>query len=215
MKYLYGDSWERFPIEDNEIWIEQKGSKVKVHDIFNPLPEFFKNIDMIYTDTPWNTGNLKTFYTKAELQCPSDFNAFSNRVSQIIKEIFPKVCYLEIGKQNFEVYKKILEVIYPVVQSWDIVYYRKNPMKLLRGGSDCQRFDFTGMDDEKTPMAAIENEDIMTVADICMGRGGTAVAAFKTDKIFFGTELNKRRLAVTIDKIAKLGGSWNIAKDRR
>ncbi len=41
------------------------------------------------------------------------------------------------------------------------------------------------------------------VADLCMGRGLTAIASHKLNIEFVGTELIKRKLAVFIDKMAK------------
>ncbi len=208
MKFLYGDSWEKFPIKANEVWNEQRGSKVMVADLFDGIPSFMHNTDMVYSDTPWTTGNLKTFYTKAEKPCAHTFLEFAEMVFQHIDTIHPKVCYLEIGRENMGVYERKLRDLFPIVQSWDILYYRKHPMKLLRGGPEIQQFDFTGMDDEKTPGAAMLHETILSVVDFCLGRGGTLVAAYKLGKICYGSELNPRRLAVGIEKIVKLGGKW-------
>lgn len=44
-----------------------------------------------------------------------------------------------------------------------------------------------------------------SVADLCTGRGLTLLAAHKFGAKFYGTELNKRRLAVAIDRAAKAG----------
>ena len=45
-----------------------------------------------------------------------------------------------------------------------------------------------------------------------MGRGLTATTAYALGKRFVGTELNPRRLAVAIDKVAQLGGDWCITQ---
>lgn len=211
MKFLYGDSWEKYPIRPGETWRETHGSAVAVADLFEGVPSFMGNAEMVYSDTPWTTGNLKTFYTKAEKACRHTFDEFAEKVFQHIGWIRPKVCYLEIGRENVGIYERKLRNIYAVVQSWDIVYYRKHPMKLLRGGAALQAFDFTGMDDEKTPWAAIANETVKSVADFCLGRGGTLVAAFKHGIPCYGSELNPRRLAVAIEKVVKLGGTWAVA----
>lgn len=211
-KWLYGDSWERFPIHSNEVWIEQNtNSKLSVYDIFDGLPKYMYESDMIYSDTPWNLGNITSFYTKAGLQkrCFS-FDKFAKIVFNHIKAIKPKTCYLEIGKQNINMFKSLMESQFPIVQVWNIVYYKKNPCMLIRGGSSVQKFNFTGIDDEDTPFHAMENENFNCVADFCMGLGATAFAAYKHKKRFVGTELNKRRLAVTIDRVNKLGGNWNF-----
>lgn len=211
MKWLYGDSWEKYPIEPDEIWIEKKTeSALSVFDLMNGLPSFMYDADMVYSDTPWNLGNITSFYTKAETEYRVfSFNEFTSKLFEHIAQINPNICYLEIGRQNFDLFVDNMKLIFPVVQSWDIVYYKKNPNKLIRGGYITQEFDFTGYDDEKTPLLAMKNESFNCVADVCMGRGGTAIAAYSINKRFVGTELNKRRLAVAIEKIAKYGGEWH------
>lgn len=214
-KWLYGNSWEKFPIKKDEVWIEENtNSKLAVYDLLDGLPGFMYEADMIYSDTPWNTGNITSFYTKAGLEKRCNFNQFYTMVLQHIKNINARICYLEMGNQNFDKVYNMIKKIYPIVQYWDIVYYRKNPNKLIRAGYTKQEFDFTGIDDEKTPFLAMQNEDFNCVADMCMGKGLTAITAYNLQKRFVGTELNKRRLAVTIDKIARLGGVWKKEKER-
>jgi hypothetical protein len=211
MKWLYGDSWEKYPIESGEIWTECKtGSSLSVYDIMDGLPQFIYDADMIYSDTPWNLGNITAFYTKAELEYRVfSFSEFTSKLFEHIAHIKPNICYLEIGKQNFGLFVENMQSLFPVVQDWDIVYYKKNPNKLIRGGYEKQIFDFSGKDDALTPLLAMENENFNCVADVCMGRGGTAMAAYSLKKRFVGTELNKRRLAVAIENVSKAGGMWN------
>lgn len=210
-KWLYGDSWEKYPIENDQIWIEKNSnSKLMINDILKKIPEYLKEADMIYTDTPWDTGSMNSFFTKAHIKEKHSFDELCDTVYNCIVTINPKICYLEIGKQNINKYKDILNKLYPVVQEWNIVY-KKNPMKLLRGGHNIQQYDFTGLDDNDAPLIAMKNEEFNCVCDFCMGQGLTAVAAYNLQKKFVGSELNKRRLAVTIDKIVKLGGKFNYA----
>jgi len=64
MKWLYGDSWEKFPIQPGQVW-GVGDSRVSVHNLFNPLPGFMLRADCLFMDPPWNLGNLNSFYTKA------------------------------------------------------------------------------------------------------------------------------------------------------
>jgi hypothetical protein len=40
----------------------------------------------------------------------------------------------------------------------------------------------------------------------------TGITAYQLGKRFVGTELNKRRLAVLIDEVARRGGEWEVAQ---
>ena len=208
MKWKYGNSWEKYPIKEGEIWQHvSSGSQLCVWNLFDGLPDFMTQADMIYTDPPWNTGNIRGFYTKAGMKTDKTFDDFIEVLFNHISLIDAVVCYLEIGKQNVCVFRDCLKEIYPSVQVWPVTYYQKNPSFLVRGGLEPTNFDFTGMDDMDTPRTAMTNEKFTCVADLCMGRGLTAITAIKFGKRFVGTELNRRRLACTIDRV---GGEWHI-----
>lgn len=209
-KFKYGDSWEKYPIKEGEVWADAAtGSMVSVCDITSGLPSWMTRADMIYCDPPWNLGNVNSFYTKAGRTDYKDhFREFYGALFSQIRRIAPTVCYLEIGKQNLSVFQSELQTIFRVVQEWPITYYKKNPCFLLRGGPSLQSFDFAGMDEADTPFEAIKNESVGIVADLCTGQGLTAVAAYRNERGFVGTELNPRRLAVAIDRVNKLGGNY-------
>lgn len=209
MKWTYGNAWEKYPIERGELWREQKTrSAAMVWDIFDGLPEFMREADLVYCDPPWNAVNFSAFYTKAGMETCRGYGDFVEVFFDHICEIAPRACYVEVGKQNLELFTSKLAAIYPHVQRWEVVYYRKNPSFLLRGGPTPTSADFTGLDDMDTPRAAMQTETFECVADLCMGRGLTGLTAFHLGKRFVGTELNKRRLAVLIDNITRLGGCF-------
>ena len=210
MKYLYGNSWEKYPIQDNETWADKKtGSSVTVCDITKSLPIHMLTADMIYSDPPWALGNANCFITKAgQDNYLNKFSEFSAPFFSRIAEISPAVCYVEIGKQNLQLFKDKLSGLFQVIQEWEIMYYKKHPCFLLRGGVSPQAYDFTALDDTKTPEIAIKAENPSCVADLCTGQGLTAVAAYHFGRQFVGTELNRRRLAVAIDRVNKLGGRY-------
>lgn len=205
-KWKYGDSWEKYPIEEGEIWQEPfSQSRIAVADLRNDLP-FEIEAELIYMDSPWNKGNVNSFITKAGMNSYIDsFEYFMDCLFGKIKQINPEVCYLEIGKQHKQDFIGRLNQLFPIVQDWQITYYKKNPCYLLRAGENVLEQDFTGLDDEVTPYRAIMFEQPGSVADLCTGRGLTLLAAHKHGKKFYGTELNKRRLAVAIDRAAKAG----------
>jgi hypothetical protein len=207
--FKYGDSWEKFPIEAGEVWGLDDGSRVAVHDIFNPLPSWMK-ADLVFVDPPWNTGNLKSFYTKADMACSSDFTMFTETIFRTLAEIEAKTVYIEMGNQAVEVYRDALEKRFPCVQQWGVTYYRKHPTNILRASDAPINYDFTGIDEAKCIEIVTQIEDYKIIADPCMGRGLVALAANKSNKVFVGTELNKRRLAVLLDKLAKKGETPHI-----
>ncbi len=204
--WKYGDSWEKYPIEEDEIWQDPMSqSNIAVADLRNQLPFEIKT-EMVYMDSPWSKGNVNSFITKAGMSNYIDsFEYFMDCLFGHIKKIDPSVCYLEIGKQHKEDFIVRLASIYSCVEEWEIRYYKKNPCYLVRGADFITDTDFTGLDDEVTPLKAIQTEKPSSVSDLCTGRGLTLLAAHKFGAKFYGTELNKRRLAVAIDKAAKTG----------
>lgn len=215
-EWEYGDAWEKYPIKKNQIWIEENTlSKIMVRDLYNGLPYFMKKADMIYTDPPWGSGNLNSFYTKAGMkEVVKEFMDFIDVLFNCIKQINPKVCYLENGKKNADLIVSKMNKQFKYVEKWEITYYKDNPCYLVRGSNYSKsNFDFTGEDDMDTPRLAMENEDFDCVADLCMGRGLIGVTAFEMDKQFMGTELARRRLANLIEKVNKKDGNFRRVFD--
>ena len=210
MKWMYGNAWERFPIEPGEIWgVPANGSQVAVHNIFNPLPEFMSFANLLFIDPPWNLGNLNTFYTKAgRSDYLQSFTDFADMLFRRIGEIRPRTVYIEIGKQNMIDFRHRLEKLYRDVQMWPVVYYRKHPTWLLRGSrAGPIVHDFTGIDEAKciSIISRIETYDVF--GDLCMGRGLVGMAAYQAGKPFVGTEFNKRRLACLLASLTKVGAN--------
>lgn len=207
MKYKYGNAWEEFPIEPGEVWgIPSNGSKVAVHNIFDPLPEFMLEADLLFVDPPWNQGNLTSFYTKAGRDDYQQFDDFTDVLFTRIAEIAPKTCYIEIGNQFVDKWLERLTVLYPYVLCWPVVYYRKHPTNIIRGGQSPVDFDFTGMDEADVIMRVGQVEQYNVMGDLCMGQGLVGLSAWRAGRRpFVGTELNKRRLANLLQKLAKEG----------
>lgn len=205
-KWLYGDSWERFPINDGEVW--QAGKNVlAVKDLTNITQlDFFgiPQFDMSYVDPPWNTGNINSFYTKAGFSEKKEFESFIEKLITLISVHSPRINYLEMGSQNLDFVKDLIISLNGIVTNvWKIKYYQKHPCFLIRytfGTASIIDFDFTGIDDDYTPRFAMQFEpNVNSVLDLCTGRGLTGRTAHSLGKTFFGTELNKRRLACLID----------------
>lgn len=211
MEWKYGDAWEGFPIQAGEIWGTELG-RVAVHNLFEPLPEFMLDADLIFIDPPWNLGNLNTFYTKAgRSDYQSKFEDFADAVFQRIKDIDPRTCFVEIGNQNAEDWKHRLAAQFPIAQAWPVTYYRKHPCWILRGSHvSPTRFDYSGMDEAKVIQHVGAHEDYQVIGDFCMGRGLVGLAAHDSGNRFVGTELNPRRLACLLAALEKRGAKVEV-----
>lgn len=66
-------------------------------------------------------------------------------------------------------------------------------------------YDFTGMDEAKVIALVGKVEQYTVMGDLCMGQGLVGLSAYDAGKPFVGTELNKRRLANLLKKLAKRG----------
>ncbi|MDD4804843.1 MAG: hypothetical protein PHN69_06790 [Candidatus Pacebacteria bacterium] len=207
-KWNYGDAYKRFPIPEDG-WQFENGSFVKVHNIFDPLPDFMKQADLIFVDPPWNLRNLNTFYTKAERTDYQDnYTEFYKRLFECIKDIGPHTCYVEVGKQYLAEFIMEMKAIFKHVTFYNSMYYHnKNNMCYVIVGSKKRKkkapLDY--MDEEDIIKWICENEDYNCIGDLCMGRGLVGFHAFLNNKKFVGTELNGKRLSVLIERIYKEG----------
>lgn len=205
MKYEYGYIWKEYPVDGSYEWSD--GSRVQVHDIFNPLPDFMKQADLVFVDPPWNLTNLRTFYTKAELVLEESFPAFYSRLFEVIAEINPVTCYVEIGKEYLPDFIVELRKIFKYVTFYNATYYHnpKNHCYIIRASQVFKKPDFCkeldGMDEQDVieRICALEKYDV--IADLCMGQGLVGFYAHKAGKKFVGTELNHKRLSVLRKRI--------------
>lgn len=210
-KWLYGDSWEAYPIEAGRPWGTSDGSVVAVHDIRDPLPGFMLDADMVFCDPPWNQGNVNTFVTKAGLDAyVASFNEFLDPFFNHLVQIAPRVVFLEMGKQSLSEVLRRLAERYKYVQHWPITYYHKHPCFLIRASTVAPTpVNYCGIDDEDAPFITARSEQPTVLADLCTGRGLTLQAAHDVGAVFRGTELNKRRLAVSISKGVAMGQDYH------
>jgi hypothetical protein len=200
-QWTYGDAWEQYPIEPGEVWQAGTGI-VAVHNLFEPLPAWFV-CDLLFVDPPWNRGNVNSFYTKAgRTDYIGDFTDFEAAIFARIDQVQPSTCYMEVGFQAVDRWHEQLAQRYPVVQRWEVTYYRKHRCYILRGGSVPTERNYTGMDEAAVIAAVARDESYAVMGDFCMGRGLVGLAANAAGKPFVGTELNKRRLAVLLQRLA-------------
>jgi hypothetical protein len=212
----YDNAFERHPVQ-NGTAVFENGSRLKVHDIKNPLPSFMHKADLLFVDPPWNKGNLRSFYTKAD-QMDMPWNSYSDFYTILFKrinEIKPKVCYTEIGKEGLADFIIAMRALYPHVTFYNSSYYHRadNHCYIVRGSRKAAKPHLDGIDEEDIIEWICKNEDYNCIADPCMGRGLVAINAYKNGRKFVGTELNHKRLSVALETLASLGAQYTIEED--
>ena len=213
-EWNYGDAYLRYPIKEKEIAIFENGSIIKVHNIFDSLPNIMKSADIIFVDPPWNLGNLNTFYTKADRKDYQDnFEGFYKRLFECIKEINPMICYVEVGKEYLAEFIIELKSMYKQVTFYNSTYYHKkyNFCYIIRASNKRKKLLLDNMDEEDIIKWICKNEDFLCIGDLCMGKGLVGLHAFLNGKKFVGTELNHKRLSVLLENIIKYGGTYSIS----
>lgn len=170
------------------------------------IPGFMKEADLIFVDPPWNKGNLNTFYTKAEkVERLDSFGIFYKRLFECIKEIAPRTCYIEIGKEYLADFIMEMKDIFKYVTFYNSTYYHKKDRLcyVVRGSNRYKKPKLDNMDEEDIIEWICKNEDYNCIGDLCMGMGLVGLNAYKNGKKFVGTELNHKRLSVLIERINK------------
>jgi len=204
-KWEYGGAYGRYPIGPAGFTYPD-GSQIAVHNIFDTLPEFMLQADLVFVDPPWNLGNLNTFYTKAERNDHlSEFEMFYLRLFECIDQIEPRTLYIEMGKEYLGEFLMLCKERYRWVTFYNSTYYRKrdNLCYIIRASSKRKKIPLDYLDEEEAIKWICENEDYACIGDLCMGTGLVGWYAYMAGKKFVGTELNYKRLAVLVERIAK------------
>jgi hypothetical protein len=182
------------------------------------LDHITEPIDMIYSDPPWNAGNCRYWRTIAhrhtgEIETHDvNFNWFWDILRGHIKQIQPRVCWIEMSVQEHTNVIEYLEgYAPPYAGKWTVCYGSpKRPNILLRFSSEKHiSNDPTGLSGESVTEWAFNQSDSLqsqNVLDFCIGLGMTSRFAYKFDKTCYGMELNPTRLEKTIEWISKKTG---------
>jgi hypothetical protein len=159
-----------------------------------------------FVDPPWNGGNARSFRTKAGLatEGPIDFPALIN----VVLRRLPNECAIEMGiAATPAVINQAESLGFTHVNTYETTYYRKNPCRLIVFGHRIIP-DAFGADDAHLPglvtRALVPQNGVLI--DPMFGRGLAAVSAVGIGRRFVGSELNPRRVAITLQKLARLTG---------
>lgn len=202
MKWNYHDVYKQYNM-DGDIHIGT--GIVRVHDIFDATPDFMKEADVVFSDPPCSLGNLRSFYTKAEIEeRTAQYFAFQKRFFAVLDEIYPRLVFLEVFRANKEAFIAELGVRYKNIKVFDSMYYRKPSNKcwiIMASNEPLPDIDLNGIDEEYAIERICEQIPFKCIADPCMGKGLVGFYANKYGKPFAGTELNKQRLAVCVQRV--------------
>lgn len=203
-KWEYGGKYKLY---DMDGVIELDGGRLMVHDIYKPLPDFMKEADCIFVDPPCSLGNLNTFYTKADRTDYKDsYIPFVKRLFENIDEINPKYLYIEVFKSNKQMIIDECKIRFKYVNVDESTYYHNKDRHcwIVRcsNESEAKHPDIV-IDEEDYIKWICENVDYKCIGDLCMGQGLVGYYSYLNNKKFVGTEINKKRLAVLVDKITK------------
>jgi len=204
-QYKYGNLCDKYDM-DGDIHIST--GTLRVHDIFNPIPEFMKQADVMFSDPPCSKANINSFYVKAEKEERQDsYEPFHNRFFEVVDEIKPRVLFLEVFRSNKDKFLAEVQKRYANVQVFESMYYNKpsNKCWIIQASNEpLQELSFWHnlIDEEKVIREICEHVPFSCIADPCMGKGLVAFYASKFGKHFVGTELNKYRLAVCLERVS-------------
>lgn len=211
----YDNSIDLYPISDGEVYKLSDGSSITINDITEGIPAFMKEADCVFIDPAGNKGVLKSYYNKAELDCPyQSFEEFCQVIMQRIIEINPDRLFVECFSTNRKALTEMVQRLYPCVKVYNSTYYHSQKYKawIVQGTRQPEEYPFEGIDEENVIYKICEVVPLNCIADFFMGRGLVAESAYKSGKKFFGSDMNRNRLAVAIRRVADRGGVWNVEK---
>lgn len=195
--------------------------RVRHGDVYDDLTELMQNqkADIFYSDPPWGEGNLKYWQTinhkmNGEETKEVNLETFLDRIAEVAYEYTKEdgVVFIEYGyKWNEDLIKVFEAKGFKLQKSIEVLYGSpKRPLieNIFTKGKDLHITDeyiksvyhtsgFDTLRNAITPFAK-PNGIIM---DPCCGLGYTAKFAVENNMIFYGNELNKKRLDRTIERL--------------
>lgn len=209
----YDGSIDEYPISEGQVYELANGSKIQIADITKGIPSYEKQADCVFIDPAGSKGVLKSYYTKADKECPVDtFDEFIEWIKKCIREINPDRLFVECFMRNREQLEAMVKELFPHVVIYDSKYYHKpeNKAWIIQGTKQPEKYDFDGMDEWDIVYKMCKEVPFNSITDFFMGQGLVAEAAFSAGKPFYGSDMNRNRLAVAISRVAKKGGVWTV-----
>lgn len=214
--WRYGDAHDTYPVASGEVW--QVGDHWFVcgdleedrhlEAVFSHAPQ----PTLMYVDPPWNSGNARSFRTKAGVDGQQgrtvDMRNLLRHVLAPAKTL-RLLAFVETGRRDEGGLRNVINDMGGVPgERWDITYYRSKPAVLMaadfRPNPTPDYPDFSGVDDEHTPTVALNAYPTGCVIDTCGGRGLTARTAHHNGWASISHELSPYRMAEAIQSVASL-----------
>lgn len=205
-RWTYKNYFKKYDMHEGRLIAIGTGY-VQVHDIFNPLPDFMLKADVLFSDPPCSEGNLQAFYTKADLEKNKFFADFQKRFFECVDKINPKAVFIEVFASNKNAFEDELKKRFEYVCILDSHYYHKLDARCWIVCASHTAIDsaflqkLNGQDEQKIIEVICKEYPYQCIGDLCMGRGLVGYFANKYGRPFVGTELNKKRLAVLLERI--------------
>lgn len=210
--YLYTNAIRTFPVKAGEVWgcadaifvCGDLEGESRLGEVLQEYP-----CDMMYVDPPWGAGVASTYRTKAGVQ-RRQVNA-NNLYERIVEPARSRrqLAYVETGIRQRKWLVSLLKDLGARVTVWDTTYYGNKPSVLAAADwrpEPTALPDFTGLDDEHTPVVAIKAHQPSRVLDPCGGRGLTARAAWEVGASSLLHELSPYRMAEALKSMRALTG---------
>lgn len=177
-------------------------------------------VSVNYSDPPWNPGNATYWRTHADQDPCTSYARFLDRVVAIASACQERgasnvLIEQSIIERDLALFKAAVERspswLLPFEQIYRIQYSRPlRPNALMHWGEAKLRTDPTDMDGEPMTTRVFAGLGLHPgewVVDQCMGKGTTSRVAHAFGLNCVGTELNHKRLAKTVEWLARRGYS--------
>lgn len=216
--WVYTDAHDLYPVNPGDAWtvgphrficgdLEEHSYLQQALNGISPT--------LMYVDPPWNNGNARSFRTKAGVDGlqggrPVDMMKLLTLVLAPASDL-NLLAFVETGRREAAKASQLIENLGGHIgNEWPITYYRRNPCVLLaadfRHNPVNDYPDFTGMDDDDTPLHALRHYPTGTVIDPCAGRGLTARSAHNAGWKSLNHELSPFRTAEALKSVAATTG---------
>lgn len=214
-----GSGGEQFPVARGDVW-SAGPHRLACLDLtrdFSLFKRFWTSTPkLMYSDPPWNDGNVSSFYTKAG-------QAKGTSHSELLNKLLPIPASLRIpGWMEASVYRtltteRLIATHGGAVQEvFEITYHRRFPSLLYQitwGPQWSAPPGLAGSDDMDTPSLVIGHAVRMgylapgdAVVDPCVGvQGLTALACDQAGLVCFGSELSTYRMSAVLSALAARG----------